>query len=71
MCGIIQNLDYITEPKQGRREKPEKNDITMADDVERIRLHRNSFCHATSIEMDTDDFNDTALELIGVNCNTL
>lgn len=71
MCGIIQNLDYITEPKQGRREKPEKNDITMADDVERIRFHRNSFCHATSIEMDTDDFNDTALELIGVNCNTL
>lgn len=71
MCAIIRNLDYITEPKQGWGKEPKKNDITMADDVERIRRYRNSLSHDTSMEMKTDDFNNRALELISVNCNTI
>lgn len=71
MCAMIRNLDYITKPKQGWGKKPKKNDITMADDVERIRRYRNSLCHDTSMEMETDVFNSRALELIWVNCNAL
>lgn len=71
MCAIIRNSDYITEPKQGWGKKPKKNDITMADDVERIRRYRNNLSHDTSMEMKTDIFNNRALELISVNCNAL
>lgn len=71
MCAIIRNLDYITEPKQGWGKEPKKNDITMADDVERIRRYRNGLFHDTSMEMETGVFNNRALELISVNCNAL
>lgn len=71
MYAIIRNLNYITKPKQGWGKKPEKTDISMADDVERIRYYRNSLAHDISTELKTDDFNNTALELIWVICKTL
>lgn len=66
MCAIIRNLNCITKPTNGWGKEPKKSDITMADDVERIRHYRNSLCHDTSTEMKTDDFNNSALELIWV-----
>lgn len=69
MCAIIRNLNYITKPTNGWGKEPRKSDIRMADDVERIRHYRNSLCHDTSTEMETDVFNNTALELIWVICN--
>lgn len=69
MCAIIRNLNYIAKPTNGWGKEPQKSDITMADDVERIRHYRNSLCHDTSTEMETDVFNNRALELIWVICN--
>lgn len=69
MCAIIRNLNYITKPTNGWGKEPRKSDITMADDVERIRHYRYILCHDTSTEMETDVFNNTALELIWVICN--
>lgn len=70
ICAIIQNSNYIENPKKGWGRKPDKNDIGIADDLERIRHFRNFLCHETSFEMETNDFNKAALDIIWVifNC---
>lgn len=69
LCTIIQKIDYIGNPKKGLGRKPDKNDIGLADDVERIRHYRNCLCHKTSFEIETNEFNEAALDIIWVICN--
>lgn len=69
MYAIIKTSDYIENPKKGWGKEPDKNDIGMADDVERIRHYRNYLCHKASLEMETNDFNKAALDMIWVICN--
>lgn len=46
--------------------KPKETSITPADDIERIRTHRNNIAHSDNNEMTTKKFNNSAFELIGV-----
>lgn len=69
ICAIIQNSNYIENPKKGWGREPDKNDIGIADDLERIRQYRNFVCHNTSFKIDTDDFNKAVLDIIWVICN--
>lgn len=69
LCTIIQKIDYIGNPKKGLGRKPDKNDIGLADDLERIRHYRNCLCHKTSFEIETNEFNEAALDIIWVICN--
>lgn len=62
-------MDYIGNPKKGLGRKPDKNDIGLADDLERIRHYRNCLCHKTSFEIETNEFNKAALDIIWVICN--
>lgn len=64
MCAIIQNLNYIANPIKGWGREPDKNDIGIADDLERIRSYRNYLCHKSSLELETNDFNKAALDII-------
>lgn len=45
---------------------PEKNDIGKGDDIERIHQYRNLICHKDASEMNTDEFNESTLDLIEV-----
>lgn len=47
-------------------EIPEKNEISEADDIERIRYYRNCVCHSDASEMETTQFNPWMLDLLGV-----
>ena len=53
-------------PANGWGKEPGANDISISDDIERIRLSRNKICHANSSEMTTEDFNESVLDLIEV-----
>lgn len=69
MYAIIRNTNCIDDPKNGWGKCPDKNDIELADDIERVRHSRNVLSHLHSLEMDTKDFNRSVLDLIGVICN--
>lgn len=68
MYAMIRNSSNIAHPTNGWGKPPGKNDITIADDVERLRKYRNTICHENSSEMTTDDFNKFALDFIRVRC---
>lgn len=63
---MFRNSTTLPKPKRGWGQAPDVNDTNIEDDVERIHLYRNKISHANSAEMTTDDFNASALDLIGV-----
>lgn len=64
---MIRNTTNILKPTKGWGQIPSSNDTRTADDVERVRNYRNKISHATSSEMKTKDFNESALDLISVS----
>ena len=66
LYAIFRNVIDLKEPKNGWGRKPSKINTNTADDIERIRMHRNELCHTSSFEMTTDDFNTAVLDLTGV-----
>ena len=65
MCALFQYFNKQI-PTKGWDKDPGITDIEIADDVKRIRMHRNKISHGTSTEMTTKDFNDSVIDLIGV-----
>lgn len=53
-------------PAKGWGSKPGANDTSTAADIERIHFYRNKISHNSSLKMDTNDFNDSVLDLLGV-----
>lgn len=45
---------------------PGRNDVKTADDIERVRIYHYKIKTWNSVEMKTDDFNDSSLDLIWV-----
>lgn len=67
MYKILRNSKkLISSPKSGWGKLPKKTDIEKADDIERIHQYRNLICHKDASVMDTDEFNESTLDLIGV-----
>lgn len=66
MYSMFRNSIRINPPTKGWGKTPDINDTNTADDIERIRFHRNRISHGSSSEMATDDFNDSVLDLIMV-----
>lgn len=73
MYDIVRNALSLKAPKKGWGEKPgtDNTDIDIADDIERIHSYRNDICHSSSSELPTGDFNESALDLIGVRPHTI
>lgn len=46
--------------------KTNDNDTDISDDIERIRHKRNLICHENALNMETSNFNKSALDLIRV-----
>lgn len=67
MYAMIRTTANIHNPKNGWGRIPDKNDVGLADDIERIRFYRNYTYHTDAMEMDTSTFNNFVLDLIGVN----
>ena len=63
---IFRNVIKTPVPTKGWGKTPCINDINTGDDIERIRIHRNTVCHSNTPKMTTEDFNNAALELIEV-----
>lgn len=57
----------ILHPTKGWGQFPGRNDVKTADVFERVRIYINKIRYANSSEMKTDDFNDSALEMIWVS----
>lgn len=66
MYTIIRNVCEVEPPKNGWGKQPNDNDTKISDDIERIRHKRNLICHETALNMETSDFNKSALDLIRV-----
>lgn len=66
MYGIFYNAINNFAPKKGWGKCPDDNDIGTADDLERLRRHRNKISHVDSSDMTTADFNESVLDLIQV-----
>ena len=66
MYDIFRNVLPLKVPKNGWGKKPGVGDTATADDIERIRIYRNSVCHSNSSELTTEEFNELVLDLIGV-----
>lgn len=63
---IFRNVMKRPIPTKGWGKEPCITDINTGDDIERIRIHRNTVCHSYTPKMTTEDFNNAALELIEV-----
>ena len=63
---IFRNVMKTSVPTKGWSKAPCINDVNTGDDIERIRIHRNTVCHSHTPKMTTEDFNNAALELIEV-----
>lgn len=66
MYSMIRNTFTMPSPSKGWGNFPDANDITISDDIERIRHYRNKISHENSSEMTTEDFNTSVLDLIMV-----
>lgn len=72
MYKILRNSEkLIRSPKSCWGILPKRNDIEKADDIERIHQYRNLICHKDASEMNTDEFNESTLDLIEVICGVL
>lgn len=67
MYAMIRNTVKIRPPSKGWGMTPAINNTNEADDIERIRNHRNKISHGNSSKMTTTDFNESTLDLIMVN----
>lgn len=66
MYTIIRNVCQVQPPKNGWGKQPNDNDTDISDDIERIRHKRNLICHENALNMETSNFNKSALDLIRV-----
>lgn len=66
MYTIIRNVCQVQPPKNGWGKQPNDNDTGISDDIERIRHKRNLICHENALNMETSNFNKSALDLIRV-----
>lgn len=66
MYKLFRNVIMKIPPTDGWDKKPKDASNNPADDIERIRGYRNDIAQSDDYEMTTKDFNDSALELIGV-----
>ncbi|VDI17573.1 Hypothetical predicted protein [Mytilus galloprovincialis] len=55
---ILREFSLIGPPTKGWGSNPEKEDMKLADDVERIRRYRNQLAHRCSIAIEKDEFDD-------------
>lgn len=53
-------------PGQGWDNPPKQDNISTADDIERIHQSRNFICHTDASEIETTVFNNKVLDLLGV-----
>lgn len=56
LYALIRNLCPSLKPSQNWGLEPRASDIQIGDDIERLRLSRNSFVHSTSNKIPDDDF---------------
>lgn len=66
MKAIMNNVPHMFISKSGWGKQPSDNDTSTSDDIERIRQKRNLICHENALNMETSDFNKSALDLIRV-----
>lgn len=72
MYKILRNSEkLIGSPTNCWGQLPKKNEIGKADDIERIHHYRNLICHKDASEMNTDEFNESTLDLIEVICGNM
>lgn len=64
---MFRNTVKIRPPGKGWGKTPAINNTNEADDIERIRNHRNKISHGNSSKMTTSDFNESTLDLVMVN----
>lgn len=59
---LVKMFPCVPNPTQGWGQKPTKNDLSISDDIERIRILRNNAAHRSNTRVDQDDFNDFFLQ---------
>lgn len=63
---LLKYFNIIPTPKQKWGRQPRSCDISISDDVERIRLYRNSLCHRASKEVSEADFQKYFTDFIDI-----
>ncbi|XP_071146852.1 uncharacterized protein [Mytilus edulis] len=65
---LLRQLSLISPPTHGWGNKPEKADIKLADDVERIRHYRNHLAHRCNTNIGKDEFDDYFDKFRDIGC---
>lgn len=63
---LLKYFDIIPTPTQTWGRPPGSYDILISDDVERIRLYRNSLCHRASKEISETEFQEWFTDFIDI-----
>lgn len=66
MYRLLRLPNIVKKPQQGWGRPPSRNNIKTADDIERIHRSRNYICHKDASEIETTEFNNLVLDLMGV-----
>ncbi|VDI64990.1 Hypothetical predicted protein [Mytilus galloprovincialis] len=66
ICQLLRQFSSITSPTKGWGKLPDKGDINLGDDVERIRCYRNNLSHRSDTKVDTKEFNEYFEEFRGI-----
>lgn len=56
MYKLLRNTTNIPKPSRDWGKKPELEHITESDDLERLRIHRNTYAHPCSNEFENEVF---------------
>ncbi|CAC5408973.1 unnamed protein product [Mytilus coruscus] len=56
MYQLLRQFSLIYAPSKGWGRQPNSSDLSIADDIERIRILRNKFAHQSDIKMDQNTF---------------
>lgn len=67
MYKLMRELSLIHTPSKGWGQHPNSSDLTIADDIERIRIFRNTFVHRTGIKMDQNTFEKYFLQFRNIS----
>lgn len=66
MYRLLRLPNIVKKPQKGWGRPPSRNNIKTADDIERIHRSRNYICHKDASEIETTEFNNLVLDLMGV-----
>ena len=63
---LMRSFSILDDPKQGWGKQPTNTDVTISDDVERLRFTRNKIVHCTKADIDLVEMSDYFSNIVNI-----